>query len=219
MSSEENLFYGMGQKREKMSSSGVGPEDPRERIYRVEEIERIRWEEEKKQQEKNTREEPSDGIKPGLAACLMLFLDKVIGFIKQLLQTGLIAAATEPARKDLLLIKSAFEMMMREDRSQDALFLKNLSKLWQRALEHSIRLQTTSSLGKGLKALIKDIENYPQDTEHTFGYYLDEFAGQKWLPFPYMELLQEMHRKHELNPPSSLFTRWTNMIEEILNLE
>ena len=32
-----------------MSSSGVGPEqDPLERYYRIEEIERIRWEEEKK---------------------------------------------------------------------------------------------------------------------------------------------------------------------------
>ena len=129
------------------------------------------------------------------------------------------SAALEPARENLLLIKAAFEIMKREDRSQDALFLKRLSNLWQTALEHSIELQTKNLKAQQLKAFIKDIENYPENEGHTFGYYLDEYAGQKWLPFPYMELIQSLHHQYEIDPESSLLSRWTRMIEEILNRE
>lgn len=104
------------------------------------------------------------------------------------------------------------ETMMREDRSQDSQFLKRLSGIWQEVLEGSLNIQS-----KSLKRLIRDVESFPEDEEHTFGYYLEEFAGQTWLPFPYMELIHNLHHHHELDPSSSLLTRWTGMIEEILN--
>ena len=137
--------------------------------------------------------------------------------MKKSLQKGITVASNEPMRETLLLLKASFEIMMREDRSQDAPFLKRLSKLWQGLLEHSIQLQTKGSFGKQFKALIKEIERYPEGEEHTLGYYLDEYAGQTWLPFPYMELIQKMHHQYELDPPSSCLTRWAQMIEEILN--
>ncbi len=127
------------------------------------------------------------------------------------------AASLKPMKDTLLLLKASFETMMNEDRSQDAQFLKQLSKLWQETLEHSVKLQSQTPWAKQLKQFIKDIESFPENEEHTFGYYLDEFAGQAWLPFPYMELIQKLHHQHELDPPSSLLTRWTQMIEEILN--
>jgi hypothetical protein len=200
-----------------MSSSGVGPEgDP----YRIEEIERIRWERERnKERGGRPPREPPDVAHPGLLGFLFLFLEKVFALATRSIRKGMESAALEPARENLLLIKAAFETMKREDRSQDAQFLKCLSNLWQTALEYSIELQTKNPKAQQLKAFIKDIENYPENEGHTFGYYLDEYAGQKWLPFPYMELIQRLHHQYEMDPESSLLSRWTRMIEEILNRE
>lgn len=198
------------------SSRGVGSEpDPLEGYYRVEEIERLRWEDQKRNRGGGPPNEPPDDNR-GFAAFVLLFVEKALDYIKQSIRKGGGAATQEPARENLSLIKAAFETMMREDRSQDAQFLKQLSTLWQETLSHSIEL-VQMPWTKQLKRLIKDIESYPENEEHTFGYYLDEYAGQKWLPFPYMELIQTLHHQHELDPSSSLLTRWTRMIEEILN--
>lgn len=200
---------------ESMTSSGVGPEqDPLERYYRVEELERIRREEEKKGKRPPPRglSEPN----PGWSAFILFLFDKLFTYLRQSVWKGMESGSLKSARETLLLIKASFEIMMQEDRSQDAQFLKQLSKRWQEVLELSIEFSQTA-WSKQLKRFIKDIERYPENEEHTFGYYLDEFAGQSWLPFPYMELIQKLHHQHELDPPSSLLTRWTTMIEEILN--
>ena len=200
-----------------MTSSGVGPdqEDPLKRYYRVEEIERIKWEESKKNKREPSREPPEE-TNPGWAAFILLLFEQIFDYLKMSVQKRLGTAGLKPAREQLLLFKAAFETMMQEDRSQDALFLKRLSNLWQNILELSLE-QTNTPLYQPLKTFIKDVESYPKDETHTFGYYLDEYAGQKWLPFPYMELIHKLHHQHEMDPASSLLTRWTHMIEEILN--
>lgn len=194
-----------------MSSSGIGPnqEDPLGKYYRVEEIERIRLDE-----RRGGREPPGppDEPKPGFAASLFLLLQTAWNFLSGSIQKGLRGASAASARDTLLLLKAALETMMQEDRSQDSQFLKQISGLWLQLLEESLSLNS-----KPLKRFIKDVENHPDDEEHTFGYYLEEFAGQTWLPFPYMELIHNLHHHHELDPSSSLLTRWTRMIEEILN--
>ncbi|MBM3184216.1 MAG: hypothetical protein FJZ64_02810 [Chlamydiae bacterium] len=197
------------------SSSGVGPEqDPLERQYRVEEIERIRWDEEKRSSFQ--KDPPEDPDRNGFAAIIFLMWEKIVDFMKYSLQKGISVVTEAPIRENLLQLKASFEIMMQEDRSQDAFFLKNLSRLWQAILEQLIHFQMKGQLGKKLKTLIKEIEKYPEHEEHTFGYYLDEFAGQRWLPFPYMELIQKMHHQHELDPSASPLTRWCQMIEDIL---
>lgn len=199
-----------------MSSSGIGPqqESPGP-SNKIDEIERIRWEEKKKTPGDFT-EDSFASRQAGVVAYLLFLFEKAIFFLKQSIGQRTSAISATPVRETLLLIKAALETMMREDRSQDAPFLKELSHLWQQLLEHSIKLQMGGPLTKKFKTLIKDIETYPNDEDHTFGYYLEEYAGQKWLPFPYMDLLYKLHHQHALDPSSSLLTRWTRMIQDIL---
>ena len=68
-----------------------------------------------------------------------------------------------------------------------------------------------------LKILMQKIQHYPEYEEHTFGYYLTEYAGQKWIPFPYMEMVQKIHSEHMKNPKGSALTEWTNLIDELLS--
>jgi hypothetical protein len=199
-------------------SSGVGPEhDPLKSYYRVEEIERIRLDEER-QGKRPPNEPPEDEGKPGFSAFVLLLMDKVLEYVKHSINRGLSAASEIEVRETLLLFKAALETMMQEDRSQDAPFLKRVSQIWQKTLEQSLSLKASSPLGKQLRAFIKEIETYPENEEHTFGYYLDEYVGLQWLPFPYMELILKLHRQHEADPGSSLLARWAALIGEMLGL-
>lgn len=199
-------------------SSGVGPEhDPLESFYRAEEIQRIRLDEER-QGRGPPKEPPENGEKPGFSAFVLLLMDKVLDYVKQSINKGLSVASETEVRETLLLFKAALETMMKEDRSQDAPFLKRVSQLWQKTLEQSLNLKASSPLGRQLRAFIKEIETYPENEEHTFGYYLDEYAGLQWLPFPYMELILKLHRQHEADPGSSLLARWAALIGEMLGL-
>jgi hypothetical protein len=197
---------------ELVSSSGIPPDqDPLHSRYRVEEIERLRWEQEKKQKQETFPEPPAQE-KLGLSGLIILLFMKIFDFLKGAAKQGLFSTLDEKARANLLLLKKSFELMMQLDMSQDVPFLRRLSKIWQNALEENLELDSLE-----LRHLIRDIETHPEGEDHTFGYYLTEYAGQKWLPFPYMELIRELHRQHELDPASSLLTRWHSRLEEILN--
>jgi hypothetical protein len=128
-------------------------------------------------------------------------------------EKGIPASAEQEVRDNLLLIKEAIEVLKREDRSQDAPFLNRLSILWHKTLEDSLRFRKETPLAIEFRSFIKAIDSYPEAEEYPFGYYLIEYAGQKWLPFPYMELVQKIHDQHQKNPGSSTLTRWTEMID------
>ncbi len=159
-------------------------------------------------------EEPPPKGKQGVAAQLLQILQKAVDFF---LEKHADTKSTEvEARKNLADLKKSFEILKKEDRSQDVDFLNDLSKIWNQALANTLHLDEAASLQ--FKVLAKKILHYPENQTHTFGYYLTEYAGQKWVPFPYMELVQKIHSEHEKNPPSSPLTEWTRLIDEVIDL-
>jgi hypothetical protein len=119
------------------------------------------------------------------------------------------------ARKNILLLKASLEMLKTEDRSQDMQFLNQLSTLWRKCLEDAPRLKHLASFNE----LVKNIQHYPENQPHTFGYYLAEYADQKWIPFPYMELIAKIHSEHKKDPASSALTEWTGLLNDLLKPE
>ncbi len=193
-----------------MTTSSIGPDpDPLDRLKRAEEIERIRWEERKKGGSGGPPDEPPEDEPKAFTRMLYLFLERVIHILNMWASKAVSVASREPLRENLLLLQKTFFKMMEEDKSQDVTFLNGLSIHW-------LQLLIAASKNIELMPLIKDIESHPEHEEHTFGYYLEEYAGQKWLPFPYMEMIQKLHHEHLLDPPSSDLTRWTKMIEDLL---
>ncbi|HSX37857.1 MAG TPA: hypothetical protein VLE95_03395 [Chlamydiales bacterium] len=186
--------------------------EPKPKPARIEETKRRTYEEER---EKEEGQPPSDPL--NLTGILAVLFDKVLFTLNHLIQKNLARGQEKPARETLYSIKASFEILMQEDRSQDAAFLSQLSDLWQSLLEHAI--QTNTPWAKGMIQLIKEIDSQPEEEEHTLGYYLEQCAGQKWLPFPYMDLIQKIHHDYRMSPSSSLLTRWVRMIEEILSQE
>ena len=184
----------------------VTPPDPYER-YHIDAVERER----QAREQKNSGEPPEE--KGGLAA---YFLKLVHRIFTLLLAQPEKAHAEKGVVESLKSLKAAFEILKREDRSEDIQFLKHLSYVWTRVLEDALGFQRDSELALQYKILIKKIDRFPENQVHTFGYYLSEYAGQKWIPFPYMEMIQKIHSEHEKSPAVSALTEWTALIDQLL---
>jgi hypothetical protein len=197
------------------SGSPIGnePKDPFEKYYRVEELEAMRDLDEKASQKQGR----GGSDKPFLVAYLLLMFRKILDLLGPERTDALPSALEGEVRKNLLTVKAILQTLEREDRSQDAPFLNQLSTAWQKMLEHSLLFRVATPLAIRFKVLIKDIASYPEKQEHSLAYYLTEYAGHKWLPFPYMELVHQLHARH-LRDPKSPLARWISMIDEIIVL-
>lgn len=151
-----------------------------------------------------------------LVAYLLALFHKFLKVFQYADSKGIATTTEQTVRANLLLLKEAFELLKREDKSQDAPFLNHLAALWHTALEDILLFRKEAPIAQPFKILIQDIDTYPKGEEFTFGYYLIEYAGQKWLPFPYMELVHNIYAQHQRQPESSSLTRWTTWIDELM---
>lgn len=178
-----------------MDSSPITPPDPYE-AYRVERAQ--------EEQRRSFEGGGYDGKPPkwGLAAYFLKLLHRLADLF--------IVSKEHVTSETLVSLKKAFEMLEKEDLSEDIQFLNQLSKIWQALLEMSLKKDE-------VKTLVQKIQNYPEHEKHTLGYYLSEYAGQKWIPFPYMDLIQKIHSEHQKNPEGSAITEWTQLIDQLLS--
>lgn len=188
------------------------PQDPYDK-YRVE---RIEADKKTKDEEKKKEEKPAPGNPMAASAYLLLLFHRFLDLFEDTSEKGIASTAEKEVRDNLILVKEALEILKKEDRSQDAIFLNGLSELWHKALQDIMRFRRETPLARQFKSLIKDIDSYPENQEFSLGYYLTEYAGQKWLPFPYMELVMKIHADHEKNPESSVLTEWTTLIDSLV---
>jgi len=184
----------------------VGGPDPYEK-YRVDAVG-------EKQNKRDPQEEAPPKENQGVASHILQILRSAVDYF---LQRHADSTQDEVhARENFLNLKTFFETMQSENRSQDLDFLNGLSKSWNKAIEESLNLHEAA--GHQFKALVKKILHYPENQSHTLGYYLTEYAGQKWVPFPYMELIAKIHSEHEKNPSSSPLTEWVLQLNEVISL-
>jgi hypothetical protein len=168
---------------------GGGPKDPYEEYRKALE---------KEKQDKETPEEPKKSLFP--IAQIILWIQKIL--------YRLIHPASG-LKEHLTELKSMFQTLQKEDRSDDVDFSARLSKIWIQILDD---YQHRNKTDPTLKAFIKTIQSYPEGQENTLGYYLSETVGQGWLPFPYIELIQKLHFE-----PVHL-TLWIGQLDELIAL-
>lgn len=186
---------------------GDNPKDPYEG-YRSEAIERDRAAKEEFARRKEALEESSSF----LVGYLTLVYRKLLDLFLAKTERGVSVSVERETKEHLSLFKNCLEMLQTQDLSQDLTFLNRLSELWQLVLEDSLRFRKTSSFSVAFRRFVRTLQNYPEQEEHTFGYYLSEYAGQTWLPFPYMELMQKIHSEE------NLLGEWCKVIEELIGL-
>jgi hypothetical protein len=190
---------------------GSSPRDPFKKPFRVdptEEEKQVQEEDEKKEKKKSKK-----NLKEG--SFLLQMLQKTIDFFLEF--PGKLKSNEKNTKEHLLTLKKYFEILQKEDRSQDVQFLNELSKIWPLILEDALHFQQGAA-ADSFKKLLKKMQQYPAHQTHTLGYYLVEYAGQKWIPFPYMELIQKMHTEHQKNPKESVLKDLVDHIDQLIVL-
>lgn len=187
--------------------------DPYEH-YKVEPVEL-----DKKEKEEFEEPEQKSGKKKwALAAYLAVQIMRFIDSFQTALDKGLSAKEEAEIRENLLLFKAALDILKSEDRGQDAGFLNRLADCWHMMSEDSRRIKKNSPLAGQFSSFLQSLQEYPPEQEHTLGYYLAEHAGEKWIPFPYMELIHRLHAEHQKAPASSHLENWSKNLGRLIDL-
>jgi hypothetical protein len=122
---------------------------------------------------------------------------------------------------DVIAFRQQLITLSLEDQSHNPDFTQQLSELWHNLLDdcNSLSLSTDSSeIPNKAKFFISQVQNFPPGADHTLGYYFTEYAGKDWIPFPFMELLQQLHEEFNASPVISVLNNWISLLNEILEL-
>ena len=158
---------------------------------------------------------------------LLLALGSVIAlFKKELLSLSNKPKArpkTSEKRKileHLVLFRRMLDRITKTDQSYNPEFIRKMSKMWHSIIQEYYFLQTLgakdSFKSSKMDELIDKMNSYPEKEEHSFGYYLTEYVGEKWLPFPFMECLQKIYEDHQASPSGSYLQSLIDLLNEIL---
>jgi len=116
-------------------------------------------------------------------------------------------------------IFAGLNRLKKENFSQDLDYLNTFSQNWHMLLQEMAKLKKSSLHYKKIEQFVQLLQSYPENSAHTLGYYLSEYAGSEWLPLPFMAMLDELHQNYQSNPDQSPLNKWSeelqNLIEEI----
>ncbi|MDR2539168.1 MAG: hypothetical protein LBC45_00855 [Chlamydiales bacterium] len=159
---------------------------------------------------------PTDLIYPNPASLLVCFFKKFtmhFSFKNNISTTAL--------KQDLLRLKQLFISLSIEDLSHQLEFIQKLSLLWHKIIEDcnpiSLSLLKDSDFLKKISDFIQIINHFPANEDHSLGYYLQEHVGEKWVPFPFMKLLQELHIDYQKTQSKSRLSDWIKILSSITN--
>ncbi len=115
-------------------------------------------------------------------------------------------------------LEKSLKKLCEKDLSEDAKFLKELSLNWLHFLrEFAPFLNQEDPLSLEIKSFLNEIHEYPSGSEFSLGYYLSKFAGLEWIPFPYMEILRELHENYKEKKEESLLLKWINKLKSLIS--
>lgn len=117
-------------------------------------------------------------------------------------------------------MRDAFQHLSHKDVSADSHFATNLSNNWHTIVtlvaEEETRRTPSPFLGF-LKIFIQKLNNYPKNNNYSLGFYLTEYAGEEWLPLPFIDLLRKLHEEALINKAKSHLLDWSYILTDILD--
>jgi hypothetical protein len=154
-----------------------------------------------------------------LFSALLLFFEKILSLFNPDRQNAS-SATVQTILKDALAFRKLLVTLAGEDLSHHPDFNQQLVRVWHTLLDdcNSSPSKTPPSLSIFSKVnfFILQIKNFPIGAEHSLGYYFSHHAGDHWIPFPFMDLLQQLHQEFLSSPSTSTLRHWIVLLDEIL---
>lgn len=169
----------------------------------------------KKGQDNNPDETLPSGKKGSFYGSMMVLFKKLATLVSGKRGEGF---SEDAFVSDIISLKNALDQLKELDQSENSHFCQNLSEIWHSLLQHMqlakrAKMKTGADLAK-LKIVLSDIDHYPPNEEHKLGYYLSQYAGEDWLPVPFMEILKKLHSDYKVNQNTSILERWTDLLRQ-----
>lgn len=148
----------------------------------------------------------------GIHALIASSLKKIVDLFSLSSERSISSAEKTFIEDDLEKLKQAFIKLKEEDLSQNVEFLKALSFVWHDFMKnyHFLYRNKESIIFQKIDELVQKISSYPKGEEKTMGFYLSHFAGEEWLPFPYMKILQKLNLEDK-----HILEEWIVIIEDV----
>jgi hypothetical protein len=109
-------------------------------------------------------------------------------------------------------ILTTFRMLLntlsQQNMSESPSFALELSQNW---------LQLLHARDPKIDAFCQMLKGFPKGGDHSLGYYLSNYAGQEWLPFPFMEILKFLHEDARIHPGKGALHKWSAALTEIID--
>jgi hypothetical protein len=116
-------------------------------------------------------------------------------------------------------LRTLLDRLKKENLSESAPFALELSSCWLAFLHakeiEAINLRKGSKIEK-IEELFRMIQSFPKNSDHKLGYYLSQYTGNRWLPFPFMEILKNLHEEALIEQGKSSLHQWTSTLNEIV---
>jgi len=154
---------------------------------------------------------------PALAAgAFSLWLRKTLGFLDK----GSLGVTPSGELKTVLSqIKKFLQELKEDDRTKDPSFTAALSANWRKLLLIFEEMSPKALHYPTISSLINAVEAFPVGEQHRLGFYLTHYAGEEWLPFPYLDILRTLNRDYLVRGLSSDLHLWLHLIDEILGTD
>jgi len=181
-------------------------------------------EEAKLQKEKELAEARKKSPTTLLFGAFAVFTKKIFAFLTSARSRGqaLLIDNIGDLIQYLSLLRDVLKQLSQEDQSFNPEFIQKLSDAWHSLLEAMSSLELIERKRreeiKAVKRFLETMRKFPPKEEHSLGFYLTEFAGREWLPFPFVELLHALHEEHQAAKDKSQLSSWIREIGSLIEI-
>jgi len=176
--------------------------------------------------EKDKKEKPygssSDSIssKPILLATVLHYMKNFFSLFSSKGRNQTSILDQQQILEDLVSFKKMLQILSNEDQSHNTEFTQQFSELWHNLLDvcNHVNVGERENLPivDKIKIFLNKVQHYPPSEDHSLGYYLTKYVGNEWLPFPFMDILHQLHQQHQEDPTSSQLNEWILNLDEII---
>jgi len=178
-------------------------------------------EKDKKGKEHSLYKDSMPKSKSFLIVSIATYLKKILGSFFSKSQADSTWLDKQQLLEDLIAFRKMLQILSNEDQSHNPEFTQQFSELWHNLLDDSALGTTTSKEippeAVKINRFIEKVCHFPSSEDHSLGYYLTKYVGNQWLPFPFMDILHQLHQEYQENAEASHLFGWITNLNEIIS--